>query len=176
MRIKQSTWGALALLLAGLGGAVQARASYITIALDQPFLTAAPGDELVFTGTIYNNQNAIVDLNAPDLNLIGSNLTPDGSLFFSGPLSIDPLGNTGDFALFSVVVSITYHDVPGPHSGTFAVLGGIEGPGGYDPTTQNLLGQVDFTVNVAPEPGTSLLALAGLALAAGLFRAQRLSN
>jgi hypothetical protein len=174
--MKQSTWGILALLIIGLGAPAGARASQITITLDQPVQTAAPGDELIFSGTIYNNIDGVVDLNAPDLNLTGSGLVTDGSLFFSGPVSVDALGKTDDFDLFSVVVTIPYLDPPGQYSGTFAVLGGVEGPLGYDPTTQNLLGQADFTVNVTPEPATSLLALAGAALAAAMFKVRRSTN
>jgi hypothetical protein len=49
---------------------------------------------------------------------------------------------------------------------------GVEGVGGYDSTTQNLLGTADFSVTVVPEPGTaSLLGLYGLSLVVTRFSA-----
>jgi hypothetical protein len=52
----------------------------------------------------------------------------------------------------------------------FTVLGGVEGPGGYDGSTQNNLGQANFQVNVAPEAGTAALLCLALPMVFALRR------
>ena len=68
--------------------------------------------------------------------------------------------------MFDIYVDIPYTDSWGPQTGTVDVLGGVEGINGYDPTTQNVLGEATFGVNVTPEPATWLLVLGGIGLAA----------
>jgi len=118
-----------------------------------------------------NNDLSTVDLNDISVTLDGMFLT-DVTPFFSGPLTIDPGGQTVDFGLVLVTVLTPYTDPIGPHTGTITILGGVEGPGGYDPTTQDILGSANFTVNVVetPEPASAGLSLAAIALVFLLLR------
>lgn len=148
-------------MLMAIAGSVPACAEFdITIVLDEPFQTAAPGDELTFTGTIYNNDNSTIFLNGDGVNLTGASLSFDDSPFFSGPATIDPLDNTGDFELFTVTANIPYLDPAGLQTGTFDVQGGGDGD------AQLFLGEAAFSVYVTPEPSTAILALTGIALVA----------
>lgn len=143
--------------------ASSAWASDILVILDRSTLDAMPGDVLTFTGTLQNLDSSIVDLNLCQINMTGQFVTDCSSPFLTNaPLTLNPLDTSADFIMFTITVNLPYTDALGPQSGSFDVLGGVEGPGGYDPTTQNLLGTADFSVNVVPEPGT-----AGLWLLAG---------
>jgi hypothetical protein len=145
----------------------------IVITLDSSTLSGLPGDTLTFTGTVQNLDSAIVDLNDCQVNLSGQFVTDCVSSFLTfAPYTLDPLATSFDFAMFTISVNLPYTDLPGLQSGSFDVLGGTEGVGGYDPSTQNLLGTADFSVNVVPEPGTaSLLGLEGLFLLVTRFSA-----
>ena len=84
------------------------------------------------------------------------------SLFFdvTAPLSVAASpGATVDYGCFTVTVANPYTDPFGVVTGTVSVLGGAEGPAGYIPTTQDLLGSTVFSVNVTapvttPDPST----------------------
>lgn len=144
----------------------------IAITLDSPTLSGLPGDTLTFTGTIQNLDSAIVDLNECQVNLSGQFVTDCASFLTFAPYTLDPLATSFDFPMFTISVNLPYTDFPGLQSGSFDVLGGVEGVGGYDSTTQNLLGTADFSVTVVPEPGTaSLLGLYGLSLVVTRFSA-----
>jgi hypothetical protein len=144
-------------------------ATTIQIQLDATTLTASAGDTVTFTGVIVNSDLMLVDLNGIDITLNGM-LTFDPSPFFLGPPTVDAStptvqAETVDFPLFTVTVADPYTDPFGPQSGTLTILGGEEGAGGYDPTTQNVLGSAQFNVNVqTPEPSTfaMMTAAAGL--------------
>jgi PEP-CTERM motif len=143
----------------------------ILIAFDFATFVASPGDTLTFTGTIQNLDSAIVDLNGCQVNMTGQLATDCSPFFTFAPLTVGPLDTTPDFAMFTVMVNVPYTDPYGAQAGTFDVLGGVEGAGGYDPTTQNLLGDAVFSMDVVPEPGTAaLLGLAGIAMAATMRR------
>jgi hypothetical protein len=133
------------LLMAGRGFA-----SAITVDLASPMVTAHPGDALLFLGTLVNNDMSTVDLNSISVSLDGMFLT-DITPFFSGPATID-MNTSSTFTLFQVTVLTPYTDPYGTHTGTVTIEGGVEGPGGYDPTTQNPLGSASFQVNVQPSP------------------------
>lgn len=154
------------LLAALLSVAGQGLASDITINLDAPFPSVVPGNAIAFTGTIVNNDPAIVDLNSIEIDLSGTGFTVDGSVFFSGPVSVGastglPLTQTIDFEMFDVTVA---GGVPnGITGGTVTILGGVEGPGGYDPTTQDVLGSATFQITAVPEPSTFAFTLAAVA-------------
>lgn len=135
MRIQQLL---LAVLLSVAGPGF---ASDITINLDAPFQIVQPGDVIAFTGIIVNNDPAIVDLNSIEVDLAGTEYSVDESPFFSGPATVGastglPPTQTIDFEMFDVTVA---SDGPiASDTGTVTILGGAEGPGGYDPTTQQV--------------------------------------
>ena len=161
-------------VLAVLLAAAPAWADGVVITLDSPTLSGLPGDTLTFTGTLQNLDSAIVDLNECQVNLSGQFVTDCvASFLIFAPYTLDPLATSFDFPMFTISVNLPYTDLAGPQSGSFDVLGGVEGVGGYDSTTQNLLGTADCSVNVVPEPGgtASLLGLVGLALLITRFRA-----
>jgi hypothetical protein len=136
--------------------AAVAHASNITLTFDQPELTAyLPGGSVTFRGVITNHDTGIIDLNGFQINLYGDFLA-DGTPFWSLPFTLAAGASTGLVDLFTVTLDTPYTGSLGPHAGTYDVLGGLEGPGGYDDSTQNLLGESTFTVNVAvPEPRTT---------------------
>jgi hypothetical protein len=143
-------------------------ANTVILTLDTPSVTAVPGDSFVITGILTNTAPSTVDLNFISFTLDGmfqTDITP----FFNGPLTIDPSGQSVDFGLVQFTVLSPYTDPPGIHTGTITILGGIEGPGGYDANIQNVLGSADFQVNVqapvvAPEPASASLCAAATTL------------
>lgn len=165
---------ALSLLL--LSSFSPARANVI-LTLDAPNQTAVPGQTLTFLGNISNLYNAPVDLNQIAITLTGP-FAIETSLFFdaSAPFSVAAApGTTGSYAWFTLTVDDPYPGPFGPVGGTVSILGGVQGPGGYDPSTLDVLGTVGFTVNVTavaapnppadvPEPSTWALFTAGVGL------------
>jgi hypothetical protein len=166
------------LLLAGVS---TARAS-VLLTLQTPNQTAVPGQTLTFLGNISNLYSAPVDLNQIAITLNGP-FSIETSMFFdaNAPLSVAAQpGSTGMYPWFTVTVNNPYPDALGIVTGTVSILGGVQGPGGYDPNTQDLLGSVGFSVNVTaaaptppptppvageiPEPSTWALFSAGGAL------------
>jgi hypothetical protein len=134
--------------------AAAAHASDITVTFEQPEMTAyLPGGSVTFRGVITNNDSGTVDLNGFQINLYGDFLT-DGTPFWSLPLSLAAGDSTGLVDLFTVTLDTPYTGSLGPQLGAYDVLGGLEA-GEYDSSTQNLLGESTFTVNVAPEPSTT---------------------
>ena len=162
----------LVILMLGCGVAC---ADPISLVLDSSQLSAGPGQQVTFTGTIFNNDTATVDLNSISVSLAGQ-FTVDSTPFFLGPLTVGASGTTVDFSLFNVTVNDPFTDPGGIYSGVVTILGGVEGPNGYDPTTQNFLGSSAFSVNAstpsaAPEPSSfALLLTGGLLLLAGRRR------
>jgi hypothetical protein len=141
-----------------------ARADSLSITFDPSILTAQPGQTVTFSGTITNLESVTVDLNGCDVNIPGQ-FTSDCSLFLgNAPFFLAPLETSFLFDMFTVTVDQPYTGSLGLQPpGVFTVLGGLEPPGGgYDGSTQNLLGQAQFAVIVTPEPGTAVLL--GLAL------------
>jgi hypothetical protein len=106
-----------------------------------------------------------VDLNDISVTLDGMFQT-DVTPFFRGPPTLDAGSQTVDFGLVLVTVLTPYTDPAGPHTGAITIFGGVEGPDGYDPTTQDLLGSANFTVNVVetPEPASAGLCAAAIAV------------
>lgn len=163
------------LFLAILMSCGSAWADTIQILLDSNPITATPGQQITFSGIIVNTVASPVDLNSISVTL-GGLFTVDVTPFFSGPVSVAGSAQTVSFDLFWVVPDNPYTDPFGLKTGTLTVFGGIEGSGGYDPTTQDLLGSTPFQVNVVapstsavPEP-SSLSLVSGAALAFVLRR------
>jgi hypothetical protein len=136
----------------------------LSVVLDSPIVIAAPGQTVDISGIIINNVASTVDLNSISVTLAGM-FSEDESAFILGPATVDPNGETVDFELLSVTVDDPYTDPLAAQTGTITILGGVEGAGGYDPTTVNVLGSVDFKVEVSPEPSTASLLVLGAFLA-----------
>jgi len=152
----------LKLCLATLLFAASAWATDVYITLDAPTLTASPGDLLSFNGTITSEHMVTIDLNDISVSLAGM-LLVDETSFLLGPPTVDPLGTTVDFTLFTVAVNAPYTDPLGPVNGTITILGGLESGNVYDPTATSYLGQTGFTVDVAtPEISTAWMLLPGV--------------
>ncbi|MBL8175989.1 MAG: PEP-CTERM sorting domain-containing protein [Bryobacterales bacterium] len=145
---------------------------------------AQPGDTIVFGGYIENNFPQVVDLNGLSISLSGL-FTIDTSPFFdlSAPFTVDAgPSTTVVYNWFTVTVADPYTDPLGLVSGTVSLLGGLEGPFGYDPGVQDLLASASFSVNVIepgtgtpgiPEPSTCLMLVSGAAL---LYARRRTQN
>jgi hypothetical protein len=72
---------------------VCARAGVISFDLDNPIQTAAPGDAVTFTGTLFNNDVADVFFNAASATLPYPELSVDFTDFFTLiPLSLPAWG------------------------------------------------------------------------------------
>jgi hypothetical protein len=142
---------AVAFLLAGTA----AKADQLSITLDSPFQnTGTLGGTLTFTATVTNTDPTnTIYLNSDSFNL--DVLTVDDSGFWTNsPLSLGPLDSSADFELFTV--DVPFGAPVGLYAGTFEILGG-------DPSdVTNVIGSVNFNVNVVPEP--SSLSLAGIGI------------
>jgi len=145
-----------------LAVAPQMWADDLVISLDAQTQPIYPGSTVTFTGKVTNLDDMIVDLNSISVTISGD-IATDPTDFFYGPLTVDPLATTSDYAMFTAVVDFPYSDAYGDVLGVFSILGAAE-ISGYDPTTQSYLGSQTFAINVqpAPEPQTSALLLLAL--------------
>jgi hypothetical protein len=129
-------------------------AGAVSVSFTSSLLTAQEGlnTMLTFSATITNTTPSSVFLNSDSLN-IAAPLTADDTKFF---LNTPPLllpGESVTAPIFDVTVAST---VPaGIYAGNFTILGGATG-GALDN-----VGSAVFAVQVVPEPGTSILMLAG---------------
>jgi hypothetical protein len=150
------------LILATLGTAA-AQAATITITFDQPNQVALPGTTVDFFGTITNTTAGTIFLNGDALNLNGLSFTTNDLFFDNAPISLAPGANSGDIELFDISVTSPLLDAAGNYTGTYGLLGGIDG------NAQDVLGSAaSFSVNTAsavpsavPEPATLTLLLTG---------------
>ncbi|HEY1497917.1 MAG TPA: PEP-CTERM sorting domain-containing protein [Candidatus Solibacter sp.] len=143
-------------ILAVLPGAAVHAAS-VSVTLDFATLTAAPGQTVIFQGTLTNPGAITVDLNSCGVNP-PAGLTGDcgaGLFFDNAPLSLGPGEVSGPYPLFSVTVDPNYGGPFGQVLGFFDVFGGLTSD------ADDTLAHTPFQVDVVPEPGTAaLLALA----------------
>lgn len=154
----------------------------VLLQLTAPNQSAQPGETLQFGGYITNNNAQIADLNAISISLAGP-FTYDTGPFLdvTAPLSVDPNSDSITYVWFTVTVGDPYADPFGVVNGSVSISGGLQGPNGYDPTVQDLLGTAAFSVNVTapptstdvPEPATASLLLCLLLPAAIRWRAVR---
>jgi hypothetical protein len=138
-----------------------------------PTEIANPGQTITFGGTIVNNFAQTVDLNGINVSIPGM-FSFDGSPFFdlSAPLSVGPNSSTAVYDWFTITIDDPYTDPFGMMDGTLTLLGGIQGPNGYDPSVFDVIATATFSINVQPAPvgspvpePSSLLPLATVALA-----------
>jgi hypothetical protein len=142
---------------------LSARASSIQLTLS-PVL-GTPGSTLTVYGTITNTGSGTIYLNSEDFTLPSSSfLNGDTTNFFlNAPLFLSGGTNSGLIALLAF--DVAPGTSVGLYPGNFIDIFG--GPGSTD---QNLLATAQFSVTVAPEPGTLLLLGTGLIPVAALLR------
>jgi len=150
------------LLMAGLGS-LSAHADSVTITLDNPIQSEAPGDVVSFFATISApaGNSAPVYLNGSTFDFGASPFTGDNSGVFGFPAFLNP-ADSFDQLLFTVTLG------PGTtagvnYSGTFELQGGVDG------NDETVLGAPVFTVtalpaaSTVPEPASILLLATGFA-------------
>jgi hypothetical protein len=160
-------------------GTTAAKASGITITLDQANQTASAGGTLQFFGTITNDTDETILLNTDSLTVGGHSLTTIDQFFNTVPVSLAPEGqagdSSGDIELFDVSVSDPLLDAAGVYFGSYTLIGGTDPSDINDP--QDNLGTASFSVTTVaqtPEPSTLYLLLSGvLAMMAMAWRSMR---
>jgi hypothetical protein len=149
-----------------------AQADTISLNLTSPVQTGAAGSMLSFFATVSapGTNGGTVFLNGDNLNQ-DAGLTPNDDGFLLGfPLSLDA-GDSFNGLLFTVALDPSL--VAGPYTGFFTILGGA------DAGAQDVLGTVNYTVNVSstpsavPEPECLMLLATGLPGLAFLVRSKR---
>jgi hypothetical protein len=151
-----------ALILATLGTAA-AKADTITITLDQPNQVGLPGSTVEFLGTLTNNTSGTIFLNGDALNIEGLSFTITDQFFNNAPISLAPGANSGDIELFDIAVASPLLDPAGFYTGTYSLLGGIDGNGQDLLETQPTTFSVDTAppTSAVPEPTSIALLLTG---------------
>jgi hypothetical protein len=125
-------------------------------------VSGVPGGVATFIAQATNTAAVTEFLNGDSFTLTGTPFTStnfDTSAFLNQwPLSLTAGQSFGPATIFQL--TIPTGTAPGSYSGSFNILGG---PGASD---QNLIGSASFQVDVsaaAPEPGTSIGLLSGIA-------------
>ena len=156
--------------------------------LDQPLMSGAPGDTLIYSGTLsispsdpplYLNAACVTFSTPCDMN---TSPTPaflafDPNFFFTTVDGFLDSGNNFTYTgpIFSIPIDPS---APlGLYLGNATILGGaefsdfpIDQNPNFPGSTFDALGSIDFQVAVTPEPGTFGVLAAGLALFAGWAR------
>ena len=139
----------------------QASADTITFLLDQPIVSASPGDVISFTGTLENSGTATLFLNGALGTLPYVDFLVDYGPFFSAvPASLAP-GEIYSGEIFGVAVGLGA--APGDYFGAFTIQGGPDSFTFDDMSTHSFQITVT-TVNGVPEPSSGVLALSAIAL------------
>lgn len=128
----------------------------INITFDDPNQTGGAGQTLNFFGTITNSGATAVFLNFDSLNFGLSDATVSDNFFTNVPISLAAGGSSGDVDLFDITLANPESLPLGTYTGTYGLLGGIDG------SASDNLAQANFSVNVTPEPG--YFALLGIGL------------
>jgi hypothetical protein len=157
-----------ALIFTVIGGA-RAHANTLYVTLTNPDQVGAPGSVIQYFGTLTNNGSSTVYLNSDSLNIGGlpADFILDDLFLDNVPISLDGGASSGPIELFDVMVTSPFPDTPAVYTGTYDLLGGVDGPASdllTDPAVQ-------FSVAVAtPEPTAWSLASAALLVMAGWRR------
>ena len=129
----------------------------LTITLDEPFQSAMTAGTFDFTGTIVNNSAGVVNLGGDTFTFNGPLSANDSGFNNNAPFTLSASESSGDIDLFTITVA------PGTPVGLYT--------GVFEITDGNtIVGQVDFDIDLTPEPGTLLLLGTGLLALAGLAR------
>jgi hypothetical protein len=138
----------------------------LSVNLDSSTLSGVAGDDLMFTGTLTNNDTTTLFINSDSYTFAIGGLD-DSPFLNNAPISLDAGATSSDFEIFDV--NIPLGQTPDSYGGVFTVLGGTDG------NALNVLGSASFTVDVeaataTPEPAPYPL----FALAIALFVGARL--
>jgi hypothetical protein len=148
----------LAVAVAALALALPAAADTLDFTLSSPFTSAAPGGTVSFDATVnapLTNTGALFLIgDSTTVNIPGATLD-DSPFLLNFPLSLNP-GDTFTGELFTITLPSSI--AQGVYTGFFEIQGGS------DPSSQNILGTVTYSVGVTPEPSTWLLLSTGVAL------------
>ena len=152
-----------------------ARAGSITITLDDPNQSGNAGQTLNFLGVITNTDTTPGDqpifLNFDSPNFTLSDATLVDNFFSNVPVSLAEGASSGDIDLFDITLANPATQPVGLYSGTYGLFGGMDG--GTNTASDNLA-QTNFSVTVAPEPGTlGLLGIGLVLMSLALYQAKR---
>jgi hypothetical protein len=150
-----------------VSGASSGWAGSILITFDNPNQTGMPGDTLVFMGVISNGGSSTAFLNSDGLNLLGNSFAVNDLFFSNVPISLDPGQSSPDIELFDVTLNNPFTDLSGTYTGTYGLLGGVDG------NAQDMLGSANFSVtetSSVPEPSSNVLLAAALGALVGVHR------
>jgi hypothetical protein len=148
-----------------------ARAGSISITLDDPDQTGAPGETLNFFGVITNTDTTPGDdpiyLNSDSLNFTLPDATVTDNFFANVPIFLAEGASSGDIDLFDITLADPESYPLGVYTGAYGLLGGMDGGDG---SASDNLAQASFSVGVVPEPRTLALLAIGLVLIGVLHR------
>ena len=139
-----------------------ASADTISLTLTNPVQTASPGSTVSFDATV----TAIYDklgpafLNGDNFGVTGSLTIDDTPFLLNFPLMMSA-GDSVTGLLFTV--SLPANLAPGPYTGFFSILGGLNA------NALGTLDTADFTINASPVPEPATWALIGTGMTVLLF-------
>jgi hypothetical protein len=130
----------------------------ISVIFDAPNQTGLPGSTVQFFGTITNTGVGTVFLNGDSIDFTGAPSFSTSDLFFSTvPISLGGGASSGDIELFDISFSSPFTDAFTTYSGSYTLIGGIDG------NAQDVLATQDFSVTArTPEPGYYGMLVLGL--------------
>jgi hypothetical protein len=113
-----------------------------SVTMDSPALAGLPGATLTFSGTLANSSGADQYINGAEIILNGFSSTNSDATGFllNAPLILTNGTTTSSFDFFTVTIPTQF--ASGPYSGQLGIFGGSTS------SDQNLLGIVNFTVQV----------------------------
>ncbi len=157
--IKKMSWTILALAAALLPLAPQAHADSVLLTIGSKS-TPAGGGIVDFTATVAApiSNSGTIFLNSDSFTIDSPLSLDDLPFLLNFPFTLDP-GQSFTDVLFELTVPATTHF--GLYSGEFAILGGANGG-----SSDNISGNVSFSLQVTPEPSTWLLLGSLLGMAA----------
>ena len=148
----------LTVAVAALAFALPAAADTRDFTLINPYTSSAPGGTVSFDATVSapltNTGTLFLIGDSTTVNIPGATLD-DSPFLLNFPLSLNP-GDTFTGELFTVTLPASI--AQGVYSGFFEIQGGS------DPSSQDILGTVSYSVGVTPEPSTWLLLSTGVTL------------
>jgi hypothetical protein len=144
------------------------RADILTLTFDVSPVSASPGEDVEFTGTLTNNTDETIYINADSFTFAIPGALDDSPFLNNAPISLAPDQVSSDFEMFDVMIPAGTPN--GEYNGVFTVLGGS------DANALDVLNTISgsFGVQVTPEPAA--LPFLGIALGALVYARRRFSR